>query len=70
MFLHDSLIFREGPTGKLVIAKEVWILNIRLPLNLAEKRKLAAFRFYSSLVSKILDETLMATETKQIGVCG
>ena len=66
----NSLIFREGSTGELVIAKEVCILNIRLQLNLSKKKNDGVlFLLLTLLVSTILDETLMA-KAKQNGVSG
>ena len=66
----NSLIIREGSTGELVIAKEVCILNIRLQLNLSKKKTdCVLFLHLTLLVSKILDETLVA-KAKQIGVSG
>lgn len=66
----NSLIIREGSTGELVIAKEVCILNIRLQLNLSKKKNDGVlFLLLTLLVSRILDETLMA-KAKQNGVSG
>ena len=66
---NSLTVIRERSTGELVIAKEVCTLNIRLQLNLSKKTDCVLFLQLTLLVSKILNETLMA-KAKQTGVSG